>query len=57
MPGAAVPKLASRPKSIYTRSRVFVHPSLAAESLQKNVFAYSGFASGPMYTGEIINPL
>lgn len=43
------PKLASRQKSIYTRSRVFVHPSLAAESPPKSAFAYGGFASGRMF--------
>ena len=30
-------------------SCVFVHPSLAAESPRKNVFAYGGFASGRMF--------
>ena len=39
-------KLASRPKPIYTRKRVFVHPSLAAESLQKNSFPYDALVSG-----------
>jgi hypothetical protein len=40
------PKLASGPKSIYTRSRVFVIAPLAAESLQKNPFPYDALASG-----------
>jgi hypothetical protein len=36
----------SGPKSINTRKRVFVHPSLAAESLQKKRFPYDELASG-----------
>jgi hypothetical protein len=36
----------SGPKSIYTRSRVFVHPSLVAESPRKNAFPYDELASG-----------
>jgi hypothetical protein len=39
-------KLASGPKRISTRKRVFVHPLLAAESHQKNTFPYDKVASG-----------
>jgi hypothetical protein len=40
------PKLASGPKSIYTRSRVFVHPSLAADPHRKNPLAYGELVAG-----------
>ena len=43
------PKLASRPKSIRTRSRVFLIAPLAAESPQENRFAYGELAAGRMF--------
>jgi hypothetical protein len=45
----AQPKLASRPKAESTRGRVFLIPSLAAESHQENAHRYGGLASERLY--------
>ena len=45
----AQPKLASRPKAESTRGRVFLIPSLAAESHRENAHRYGGLASGWLY--------
>jgi hypothetical protein len=45
-PRAIKRKLASGPKSIYTRNRVFLIAPLVAESLRKNAFPYDALVSG-----------